>query len=389
MKARIICLCAVLLLALAPAAHAAGGETLYNSDYCLSRADFPGDGLSGIFVTSVPEQSVASVQLGTRTIRAGDVLPAGVLDRLRLCPATEENCSAVFRYQPILGTALGKPAELTVRIRSGKNDAPKAIDAEFETYKNIANDGTLTGSDPEEGPLTFQLVDQPKRGTVKLEADGSYVYTPDKHKVGEDSFTFTVTDDAGNVSKPATVKIQILKPSQAMTFADLDGSNDLCEAVWLCSEGLSSGRSIGGTLCFCPSEPVSRAEFLVMAMELGDVPVDAALTVSGFADAAEAPAWVQPYLAAAMRRGIVNGEASEVGLVFRPNDAIRAQEAAVLLQNMLKLPVPAAAYRPAEDAWSAGAMQALSGAGVSLASPKQTLTRIEAAKLLYAVAHLD
>lgn len=388
---RIAAFAVVCAMALCPAAFAADGETLYNTDYCFCEADFTTEAfseISGIFVTAVPEKTVASVMLGNREIRAGDILPSDALERLRLIPACTESCDAALSFQPICGTALGKPAVVTIRIQSGKNETPKAIADEFETYKNIANDGKLRGSDPEEAPLTFQLVEKPKRGTLKLNTDGSYVYTPDKNKVGEDSFTFTVTDEAGNVSKPATVKIKILKPSQSMTFADMENSNDKYEAVWLCNKGLSSGRSIGGTLCFCPQESVSRAEFLVMAMELEGVPVDPALTVSGFADAEDSPAWVQPYLASAMRRGIISGEPGEVGAIFRPNDAITGREAAVMLQNILKLPVSAAAFRPSEGAWSAAAIQALSDAGISFSAPEQPMTRIEVACLLYQAAQL-
>lgn len=227
---RILSLVLVTAMALCPAAvFAADGETLYNAEYCFNETDFAADAhseFSGIFVTAVPEKTVAAIKLGSREIRAGDILPAEALDRLRLVPVCKQSCNAELSYQPICGTVLGSPAAVTIRIQSGKNETPKANADEFETYKNIANDGKLTGTDPENAPLTFQLVEKPRRGTLKLNEDGSYVYTPDKNKVGEDSFTFTVTDEAGNVSKPATVKITILKPSQSMTFADLEGSTD-------------------------------------------------------------------------------------------------------------------------------------------------------------------
>lgn len=385
---RIFTLTAVMLLVLCPAAFAADAQTLYNTEYCFSESDFEAEQtISGIFVTGVPQEDVAGVFLGDRAIRSGDVLPADALGALRLVPACRENCEAAFSYQPIYGTVLGEKTQLTVHIRSGKNETPKAIGAEFETYKNIANDGQLTGSDPENAPLTFQLVEAPKRGKVQLAEDGTYVYTPDKNKVGEDKFTFTVTDEAGNVSKPATVNIQILKPSQAMTFADMEGSRDTFEAVWMCDNALTSGRSICGTPCFCPDETVSRAEFLMMAMKLGGCRIDDALTVSGFADAQEAPAWIQPYLAAAMRQGLIRGEVTEAGLIFRPNDAITGREAAVILQNMLQLPVSAAFY-PSEYAWSAAAVQALSEVGLCPQNLDGKLTRLDTAKLFYQVAQL-
>lgn len=378
------------LAALTLGAAAADGETLYTGEYCFSQADFSADPsvrLSGIFVTAVPEDAVAAICLGGRVIRAGDILPQDALDRLRLTPACRESCDAVLCYQPICGSALGAPSQFTVRIRSGKNETPKAINGEFETYKNISNDGTLTGADPEGGPLTFLLAERPKRGTVKLERDGTYVYTPDKNRVGEDSFSFTVTDDAGNVSQPATVNIRILKPSEATTFADV-ADVDQYEAMWLSEQGLSGGRTVAGVPCFCPQEKVSRAEFLVMAMELKGVPVDGTLTVSGFADAEEAAAWMQPYLACAMRRGLVSGEATEAGLMFRPNDPVTGQEAAVMLQNLLRLPITAAVVPSSEVSWAAASLQALREAGVAVNAPEAPLTRHEAARLLRQIADL-
>ena len=78
------------LLCMLPAAHAAGPETLYPIAYCFRETDFRADTLSdlnGIFVTSVPEANVATVCLGERVIRAGDVLPVSVLGELELLRA--------------------------------------------------------------------------------------------------------------------------------------------------------------------------------------------------------------------------------------------------------------------------------------------------------------
>ena len=198
----------------------------------------------------------------------------------------------------------------------------------------------------------------------------------------------TVTDAAGNVSHPATVRITVKKPSECRAFADLTGSLDQFEAMWTATAGLTGGRSIGGTLCYLPQETVSRAEFLVMAMELLDVPVDDTLRVSGFADADDAPAWLQPYLASAMRRGIVNGMVSERGLVFRPNEPVTAGQAAVMLQNMLELPVSAAVSQTDAPYWAASSMQALQEAGIPLAAADTSVSRIEAARMLYRVSRL-
>lgn len=315
------------LLCMLPAAHAAGPETLYPIAYCFRETDFRADTLSdlnGIFVTSVPEADVATVCLGERVIRAGDVLPCP-------CWASWSFCrSAPAGRRPLCATAPSAARRSANRRRSRSASARPRTPRRRPTTRNWRRTKTFRttagspGSDPEDTNLTFQLAEEPKRGKVELQENGSFVYTPAKNKVGEDSFTFTVTDAAGNVSHPATVRITVKKPSECRAFADLTGSLDQFEAMWTAAAGLTGGRSIGGTLCYLPQETVSRAEFLVMAMELLDVPVDDTLRVSGFADADDAPAWLQPYLASAMRRGIVNGMVSERGLVFRPNEPVTA-----------------------------------------------------------------
>ncbi len=383
-------LCCLCLL-LGTGCLAADGETLYNADYCFSVSDFETEGiseLSGIFVSQVPDSAIADIRLGSRVICPGDVLPVAALEQLRLSPNTTKSCNAELCYRPICGTVLAGQSVLTIRIQSGKNETPKAIDAELETYKNIPNNGTLSGSDPEDAPLTYQLVEEPKRGKIKLESNGSYVYTPDKNKVGEDSFRFTVTDEAGNVSKPATVKILILKPTQEMSFADMTDATECFEAQWMCEQALAGGRNIGGNLCFCPEEPVSRIEFLVMTMELAGITPSKTQDVALFQDADALPAWQQRYLADAAARGLVRGEASEGGLRFRPKDSVSAQEAAVLLQNLLELPVTVGARETVLPVWSATAVQALSEAGIAVDAQSSTVTRIEAAELFYRVSKL-
>lgn len=380
-----LCLFAVCLMS--AAVLAADGETLYSEEYCFCESDFQStDELSGIFVTQIPDPKLAVVRLGGRTICVGDVLTAELLDALRLTPTTAETSDAVLCYRPISGASLGAEQQLTIRIQSGKNQHPTANTAELETYKNIPNDGVLTGSDPEDESLTFLLAQAPKRGSVQLEADGTFVYTPHKNKVGEDSFSFTVTDEAGNVSEPAIVKIRILKPSDSMTFSDMEGSSDCFEAMWLCEQGLSSARLVAGQPCFCPNETISRSDFLITAMALSQIEPEDSL-VSGFCDVNEMPTWKQAYLATAMRCGLVRGEVTDVGLCFRPDDPITSDEAAVILQSILRLPVSAASTTEDVPAWASGAVSALLENGISYSFGGEALTRADAATLFYALYH--
>ena len=69
---------------------------------------------------------------------------------------------------------------------------------------------TLTGSDPENDPLTFAIVAGPTNGTLSnhLDGDALVTYTPDSGFSGSDSFTFTVSD-GGLPSAEATVSIDV------------------------------------------------------------------------------------------------------------------------------------------------------------------------------------
>ncbi len=366
---------------------AGNAETMFDTAYCFSEADFCTEDMGtvdGIFVTAVPESDVATIRLGARRIMPGDVLSADALTQLELIPSTGETSDAALCYLPIYGSHVAAPAEVVVRIQSGKNEPPKVNNVDFETYKNIENDGKLSASDPENAPMTYQLVEEPKRGSVKLSEDGTFVYTPMENKVGEDRFTYTATDDAGNTSTPATVNIRIINPTDKMTFADMQKDASHFEALWLKETGLYGGRQLGTRLCFCPDETVSRGDFLVMAMNLLQIKPEDGEPV--FADCKED--WLQGYLASALRHGIIRGERTEDGLCFYPQRAISAQEACVIVQSALELPVPTASIQSAYPAWSAKAVMALSNAGIELDFDSEELTMKDCAELFYCIANL-
>lgn len=358
---------------------------------CLSAETFS-DGastLSGIYVSSVPANSICKIRYGMRNVRAGDVLPVSALDNLTVAPvsATQAECS--LYYRPIYSNGVGIAQELRLSLLRGKNQAPSASDGTLETYKNISNSGTLSVSDPDGDPLQFTLVRAPKRGTVELHDDGTFTYTPLKNKVGKDSFVYTATDSAGNVSNEACIQVRIIKPTDRAVYADL-AENEQYLAVWLREMELYTGKTVAGTLCFSPNEPICRGEFLVMAMHLlGAEPEDAALT-SGFADENNTPVWMRPYIVAALRNGIVSGASSEDGVIFRPSDALTRSEAAVMMQRLLELPSSETAAAFSADTetqipvWARSAVSALDAAGMELdfQLPDAPLTRMEAASML-------
>ena len=329
--------------------------------FCFSREELEArPELDGVFLTGVPDGDSAVVCLGSRVLRAGDAVARGDLARLRV--EAREGGEAVLCFLPFEDGSLGAETALTFHLERTEDEAPIALPDEIETWRNLPNTGKLRATASSGGTLTFRLENRPSRGTVDLNADGSFTYTPKKNKVGEDSFSFTVTDETGRVSAPATVHVTIRKPSDAQTFADLDRDEQF-EALWMRETGLFGGELISDRLSFGPDRSVSRGEFLAMVMDLQGIDPEIGLQVSGFADADQAAAWLRPYLASALRRGLIDGEQGPEGLVFRPNEPISKAEAAALVARVFETEAPLPA--------------ALTNA------PDEPLTRLEAARLLY------
>ena len=366
------------------------------AQFCFSKDDFTSAAADGIFLTSVPQETLATVRYGSRVLKAGDALPTEALGDLTLeakCVTAQE---VTIGYCTLSDGVLSGVQELKLSILPKEDQPPTAEDGSLETYKNIAGSGTLSAADPEGKPLTYDLVKEPKRGSVELHEDGTFTYTPDKNNGGKDSFTYTVTDSGGNTSEEAKISIEIRKPTDKATYADMDGDPDAFYAMWLKEAGLFTGATVGGNLCFEPEKTVSRGEFLVMVMKLVDAQADETGLTSGFSDEAATPVWLQPYIVSALGSGMISGVSSEDGVVFRPEAALSRAEAAVMLQNVLQLPAPTAKTvfsetdAAAVPAWAADATAALSAAGISLGDTAQAdaITRREVAKLLYEVSNL-
>jgi hypothetical protein len=377
-----VCLLSTPVLAIEP-------EVTWGETYCFSQEQLAAEAeAAGVVITQVPETALGTVQLGTRQILAGDVLPADYLDQLTFTPASGAEGDATISCLSILEDGLGETAEMTIHIGSGKNEAPAAEDSEFETYKNISGEVPLKVSDPEDDPLTVTIVKAPNRGTVEIAQDGTVTYTPKENKVGKDSFTYTVTDTAGNTSQEATVRIKIKKPSEKDTYADMADDPALLAATWLRESGVYEGEVVAGQRLFQPDETVTRGEFIAMCMKLTGVASDAEALSTGFADASEMPQWQAPYVSAALSCGYISGVPTDQGLMLQANADITRGEAAVIVSSILELSDTEAVM--AEDssvpAWAATAVSALQEAGLFDASDSAAeLTRREAAELLYQV----
>jgi hypothetical protein len=92
---------------------------------------------------------------------------------------------------------------------------PVAVNDEYTMDENttlsVPEPGVLANdSDPDSTVLTVQLVGQVSIGTLVLNPDGSFEYTPPANYYGDVSFRYQVEDESGMVSNLATVTIHVL-----------------------------------------------------------------------------------------------------------------------------------------------------------------------------------
>ena len=102
------------------------------------------------------------------------------------------------------------------------NGLPVAVDDLATAFKDQANNiSVLTNdTDPDTDPLKPVLGDiTPKNGTLVLNEDGTFTYTPDEGFVGTDTFKYSATDGF-NTSSEVEVKITVSeKPPTPITPA--------------------------------------------------------------------------------------------------------------------------------------------------------------------------
>ncbi len=264
-----------------------------------------------------------------------------------------------------------------------------AENMEITTYRGVSAGGKLSASSPDGRELKYEIVTPPTKGSIDLNEDGSFVYTPDEGRKGKDYFGFKATDIAGNSTQEGTVIIRIKKQKTKVTYSDLHGDECGYAATALAEQGIFVGENIAGAYVFSPDTAVTRSEFLTMCMKLTDEDILTGVTSTGFADDAEIQPWLKPYISTALSCGLISGYSStDKAAVFNADKNITAAEAAVMLDRALELSDVSAVSSIYEEAVPAWACQSTANAaacgliphGLSLAEPE--LTRTDAAQML-------
>lgn len=269
------------------------------------------------------------------------------------------------------------------------NSAPVAENFEFETYRGVSFGGQLAAVDPDGDAVSFEITTQPKKGTIELNDDGSFVYSPAEGKRGRDYFGYKAVDANGDRSQEATVIIKLVK-NKSVSYVDMDGNASYCSAVKLAECGAFIGKQIGGEYYFEPQKTLSRGEFVAMCLNVTGTDVLRGVVSTGFVDDGSIPDWQRAYVASAVRDGVVKGKNGASGAVFDADAEISRAEAGVMLDRLLSLTNVSVEDGGAVPTWAAQSAANLDACGIMNENcvDSAALTHAEAADMLAAAMNV-
>lgn len=296
--------------------------------------------IDSLTVVSLPDVADGMLMLGNTAVAKGQTVSRANLSLLRFAPSSESAGVASFELS-VNGAKYAIPCSLY--MLTGYNANPTVSVATSTSlnmggYLNTALFGRLDAHDPEGDRLTYRVVSAPEHGLVIMtdRSAGEYTYLPEQGFTGKDSFTYVVCDKYGNYSASAKVNLSIATPATSVVYSDMKGHEAACAAISMTEKGIMNGTQVGELCCFYPESEVSRAEFLVMAMNAAGIKDLPTVSSTGFYDDASISASAKPYVAAAKELGYIKGSTDEQGnLCFNPDEKITRAEAALTVDSII------------------------------------------------------
>ncbi len=349
-----------------------------------------------VTVTRLPRSSEGTLLLAGRRIKEGQTVKKRALATFIFVPADKEVKEASFDFV-MNGAGSGVTVTFRLRFTDGANSAPRVPESEavgltVNTQSGITLFGRLSGEDPDGDEIEFIPVIYPRRGALVISnrEKGEYRYTPSGDFVGTDSFSYVVRDEYGNYSAVREVRVTVGERLSSVVLSDMQGRSEYGAAVAMCALGVMSAEERGSLCYFSPDGRVTRAEFVMMAMKAcGITPSDELSPF--FDDGEDIPTPLRGYVALAASRGIVDGDFGTEGLVFRPNDSVTREDAAVIMARLLNVTAGGEeeVFSPIDGVapWAAGQVYAIITLGIfdigDGFSGGDVLSRAEVAECLY------
>jgi VCBS repeat-containing protein len=160
-----------------------------------------------------------------------------------------------FTYTVSDGTTSSSAATVNITINA-VNDTPLAVADSYSTDEDTALSGNVLAndSDPDLGDTrTAVLVSGPAHGTLTLNADGSFTYTPAANSSGPESFSYRARDAAGAESPPVTVAITVTPVNDAPTIAVAAGGVCLADFRGQANLTVGDAETAAGSLLLSAS----------------------------------------------------------------------------------------------------------------------------------------
>ncbi|WP_029277763.1 tandem-95 repeat protein [Pedobacter borealis] len=147
------------------------------------------------------------------------------------------NANGTYIYTP--NADYNGPDNFVVRVSDGNggttnvttlitvtpvNDAPVASSPAITTSEDTPKTGIITATDVDGDPLTYTVTTTPANGTVVINANGTYNYTPDANYTGADSFTVTVSDSKGG-TVAVTINVTVTPVNHPTAVNDVAVTN--------------------------------------------------------------------------------------------------------------------------------------------------------------------
>ncbi len=177
---------------------------------------------------------IVSGVLANDTDVDGDVLTAGLIalpangtlvfnadGSFTYTPTTDFHGTDTFTYTVNDGTTTSAEATVTIVVNTPTAPVDDAYSVEEDGVLavDVATGVLVNDASPDGDALTAALVSDPAHGTLTLNADGSFSYTPDADFHGTDTFTYVASDGTAD-SAVATVTIRVLSVNDPPVAAD-------------------------------------------------------------------------------------------------------------------------------------------------------------------------
>jgi len=232
---------------------------LVNTEYCgqTTITSISGTGATTLSMRWVRPNGSVACGTGIPGVVVGSTYAA------KCTPDAPSTATADWTFQ-VSAQSNFNPVLAAVLVHVVANTPPVANNDSYSINEDaplsIAAPGVLgNDTDAEHNPLTAVLLTGPAHGTLTLNANGSFTYTPAANYNGSDSFTYKANDGTVNSNTGATVSITVNAVNDAPSFTKgsdqtaLEDAGAQSVANW--ATGISAGPAdeAGQTLTFVVS----------------------------------------------------------------------------------------------------------------------------------------